>query len=79
MKTIQLEDLFGTVSFGNKMNASKYTYPNTVPQAKIATIKTYADVEADMNNESAAFKQHAFSSANLNKSKRRYNNESSAT
>lgn len=64
MKTIQLEDLFGSASFANK-----YTYPNTVPQAKVSTLKSFADLDGGTN---ADFKVAAYSSASLSNSKRRY-------
>lgn len=75
MKTIQLEDLFGSASFGNKVGSSKYTYPNTVPQAKVSTLKSFADLDGDTN---ADFKVAAYSSASLSNSKRRYQ-ETNAT
>lgn len=69
LASIKLEDLFGAISFGARDTPIKYSYPNTVPQAKVSTFKNMGltDNEA-LDNEP---KPLAFTSANVAGTRRR--------
>lgn len=69
MATIHLEELFGPISIDGRGNTSKYAYPNTVPQAKVSSLKTFGVFNDDSFDDD--MKPVAFSSANLMKNRRR--------
>lgn len=68
LATIHLEDLFGPISIGSRENSSKY-YPNTVPQPKVSSMKTFGLNHDDSFDDD--IKPMTFSSANLIKNRRR--------
>lgn len=69
MTTIHLEDLFGPISIGSRENSVKYSYPNTVPQAKNSSMKAFGMSNDDSFDDD--IKPVAFSSANITKNRRR--------
>ncbi|XP_055296509.1 serine/threonine-protein kinase ICK [Sitodiplosis mosellana] len=68
LATIHLEDLFGPISIDSRENSSKY-YPNTVPQPKVSALKTFGLTNYDTFED--RIKPTVFSSANVNKGRRR--------
>lgn len=65
MATIKLEDLFGAISF----SPVKYSYPNTVPQAKVSTFKNMGLTDNDAVDDK--LKPLTFTSANVAANRRR--------
>lgn len=72
LKTIKLEDLFGALSFGGRISPVKYSYPNTVPVAKVSTYKSFGlnnSKNGDLHDDE--MKPITFSSATLATNRRR--------
>lgn len=67
--TIKLEDLFGAISFGGRVSPIKYSYPNTVPQAKVSTFKNMGLIDNDAVDDEP--KALTFTSANVATNRRR--------
>lgn len=70
LATIKLEDLFGAISFGGRDSPIKYSYPNTVPQAKVSTFKNMGLTDSDAHDDVEP-KPLAFTSASIAANRRR--------
>ncbi|XP_031628185.1 serine/threonine-protein kinase ICK [Contarinia nasturtii] len=68
LATLHLEDLFGPISINSRENSTKF-YPNTVPQPKMSSMKTFGSKNDDLYEDK--IKLTAFSSAHVGKNRRR--------